>query len=34
MTVFDVLEQTQPQGDTQLVPVLHELAETISPAGL
>ena len=33
MAVFDVLEQTQPQGQTQLVPVLHELAETISPAG-
>src|SRR5580700_6589562 len=30
MTVFDVLEQTEPRGQTQLVPVLHELAETIS----
>jgi len=30
MTVFDVLEQTQPAGQTQLVPVLHELAETIA----
>ena len=34
MTVFDVLEQTQPQGQTQLVPVLHELAETISQRAL
>ena len=34
MAVFDVLEQAKPQGETQLVPVLHELAETISPAGL
>ena len=34
MSVFDVLEQTQPQGQTQLVPVLHELAETISPRAL
>jgi uncharacterized protein (DUF58 family) len=34
MAVFDVLEQTQPQGPTQLVPVLHELAETISPRAL
>jgi len=34
MTVFDVVEQTQPQGQTQLVPVLHELAETISSRAL
>ncbi len=34
MTVFDVLEQTQPQGQTQLVPVLHELAETIRQRAL
>jgi uncharacterized protein (DUF58 family) len=34
MSVFDVLEQTQPQGPTQLVPVLHELAETISQRAL
>ena len=33
MAVFDVLEQARPQGETQLVSVLHELAETISPAG-
>jgi uncharacterized protein (DUF58 family) len=32
--VFDVLEQTQPQGQTQLVPVLHELAETIEQRAL
>ena len=34
MAVFDVLEQTQPQGETQLVPVLHELAETIASGRL
>jgi len=34
MAIFDVLEQTQPQGQTQLVPVLHELAETIAQRAL
>ncbi len=34
MAVFDVLEQTQPQGQTQLISVLHELAETISQRAL
>ena len=34
MAVFDVLEQIQPQGETQLVPVLHELAETIRQRAL
>jgi uncharacterized protein (DUF58 family) len=34
MSVFDVLEQTQPQGQTQLVPVLHELAETVAQRAL
>jgi uncharacterized protein (DUF58 family) len=34
MAVFDVLEQTAPQGQTQLVSVLHELAETISQRAL
>jgi uncharacterized protein (DUF58 family) len=34
MAVFDVLEQAQPQGQTQLVPVLHELAETVSQRAL
>jgi uncharacterized protein (DUF58 family) len=34
MAVFDVLEATQPQGPTQLVTVLHELAETISQRAL
>jgi len=29
MHVFDVLEQARPAGQTQLVPVLHELAETV-----
>jgi uncharacterized protein (DUF58 family) len=32
--VFDVLEQTRPEGPTQLVPVLHELAETIEQRAL
>lgn len=34
MAVFDVLEQARPQGDTRLVPVLHELAETIRQRAL
>jgi uncharacterized protein (DUF58 family) len=34
MAVFDVLEQIQAQGQTQLVQVLHELAETISQRAL
>jgi uncharacterized protein (DUF58 family) len=34
MTVFDVLEQARPEGQTQLVPVLHELAETIAQRAL
>lgn len=34
MTVFDTLEQSKPQGETQLVPVLHELAETIRQRAL
>ena len=29
MHIFDVLEQARPAGQTQLVPVLHELAETV-----
>ena len=33
-TVFDVLEQMKPQGETQLVPVLHELAETVRQRAL
>ena len=32
--VFDILEQTQAKGETQLVPVLHELAETIRQRAL
>jgi uncharacterized protein (DUF58 family) len=32
--VFDVLEQTEPRGPTQLVPVLHELAEAIRQRAL
>jgi uncharacterized protein (DUF58 family) len=34
MTVFDVLESIAPAGTTQLVPVLHELAETIAQRAL
>jgi uncharacterized protein (DUF58 family) len=34
MAVFDVLEQTQPEGQTQLDTVLHELAETVSQRAL
>lgn len=32
--LFDVLEQARPQGDTQLVTRLHELAETIRQRAL
>jgi uncharacterized protein (DUF58 family) len=34
MTVFDVLEQVKPHGETRLVPVLHELAETVRQRAL
>lgn len=34
MTVFDILEKTQPQGETGLVAVLHQLAETIRQRAL
>jgi uncharacterized protein (DUF58 family) len=34
MTVFDVLEQARPQGETRLAPVLHELAETVRQRAL
>ena len=34
MSVFDILEQARPDGETQLVPVLHELAETIRQRAL
>ena len=33
-SVFDVLEQTKPQNETGLAPVLHELAETIRQRAL
>ncbi len=33
-TVFDMLEQTKPQNETGLAPVLHELAETIRQRAL
>lgn len=32
--IFDLLEQTAPDGETQLVDVLHELAETIRQRAL
>ncbi|MGP0065436.1 MAG: DUF58 domain-containing protein [Isosphaeraceae bacterium] len=34
MSVFDVLEQAKPQGESRLEPVLHELAETIRQRAL
>ncbi len=34
MTFFDLLEQAQPQGETGLADVLHELAETIRQRAL
>jgi uncharacterized protein (DUF58 family) len=34
MAVLDVLEQAEPEGQTQLVSVLHELAETIAQRAL
>jgi uncharacterized protein (DUF58 family) len=34
MAIFDVLEQTEPKGQTQLISVLHELAERISQRAL
>ena len=34
MHIFDVLEQTKARGETKLVPVLHELAETIRQRAL
>jgi uncharacterized protein (DUF58 family) len=33
-TVFDILEQAKPQNETQIAPVLHELAETIRQRAL
>lgn len=33
-TIFDILEQAKPHGETRLVPVLHELAETIRQRAL
>ena len=32
--IFDVLERAEPSGETQLVPILHELAETIRQRAL
>jgi len=33
-TVYDILEQAQPKGETQLAAVLHELAETVRQRAL
>ncbi|MGH9676657.1 MAG: DUF58 domain-containing protein [Candidatus Acidiferrum sp.] len=33
-TIFDILEQAKPHGETRLAPVLHELAETIRQRAL
>ncbi len=33
-TIFDILEEATPQGETQLASVLHELAETIRQRAL
>ncbi|MHC5539750.1 DUF58 domain-containing protein [Singulisphaera rosea] len=33
-TVFDILEQARPKGETRIVPVLHELSETIRQRAL
>jgi len=32
--IFDVLEQTEPHGQTRLVPILHELAESVTQRAL
>ncbi|WP_406694886.1 DUF58 domain-containing protein [Singulisphaera sp. Ch08] len=34
MSVFDILEEAKPQGETRLAPVLHELAETVRQRAL
>ena len=34
ISIFDLLEEARPQGETQLVSVLHELAETIRQRAL
>lgn len=34
MAVFDVLEAVKPEGETQLIPALHELAETLRQRAL
>jgi len=34
IALFDLLEQAKPSGETQLAPVLHELAETIRQRAL
>jgi len=34
MSIFDVLDETKPSGASQIVPVLHELAETIRQRAL
>jgi len=32
--IFDVLEQAEPKGETQLIPILHELAESVAQRAL
>jgi len=34
MSIFDVLEDIKPQGESQIAPVLHELAETVRQRAL
>ena len=33
-TIFDILEQAEPKGETQLIPILHELAESVAQRAL
>jgi len=33
-TIFDVLEETRPKGETQIAEVLHEIAETVAQRAL
>ncbi len=34
MSIFDVLDETKPHGESRLAPVLHELAETVRQRAL
>ena len=33
-TIFDIMEQAEPKGETQLIPILHELAESVAQRAL